>query len=39
MAKRELETMKNQLEVKEKSIANYRLEASKAKRENYELRK
>ena len=39
MAKRDIETLKNQLEVKEKSVANYRLEASKLKTENYDLKR
>ena len=39
MAKRDLETMKNQINMKEKSVANYRLEASKLRKENTELKK
>ena len=39
MAKRELETLKNQLDVKDKSVANYRKEADKYRKENIELKR
>ena len=39
MAKRDIETLKNQLEVKEKSVANYRSEATKLRKENYDLKR
>ena len=39
MAKRDIETLKKQLEVKDKSVANYRLDASKLRKENQDLKK
>jgi len=39
MAKRDIETLKNQLEVKDKSVANYRNEATKLRKENADLKK
>jgi len=39
MAKRDVETMKKQLEVKEKSVANYRGEATKLRKDNFELKR
>ena len=39
MAKRDIETLKNQLTVKDKSVANYRAEATKMRKENFELKK
>ena len=36
IARKEIETLKNQLIVKERSVANYRLEAQKLRRENIE---
>ena len=39
MAKRDLETMKNQLQMKDKIVANNRLEASKLRKENVDLKK
>jgi len=39
MAKRDMETLKNQLEVKEKSVANYRNETAKLRKENIELKR
>ena len=39
MAKREIETLKNQLEVKEKSVANYRAETTKLRKENADLKR
>ena len=38
-AKLEIETMKNQINMKEKSVANSRLEVSKLRQENIELKK
>lgn len=37
--KRDNETLKNQLEVKEKSVANYRSECTKMRKENYDLKR
>ena len=39
MAKRDNETLKNQLEVKEKSVANYRQECTKLRKDNYDLKR
>lgn len=39
MAKRDIETLKKQLEVKEKSVANYRGEATKLRKDNYDLKR
>ena len=39
MAKLDIETMKKQLEVKEKSVANYRTEATKLRKDNYDLKR
>ena len=39
MAKRDLETMKNQLNMKDKVVANNRLEATKLRKENVEIKK
>ena len=36
MAQREIETLKNQLIVKDKSVANYRLQASQYKKETFD---
>ena len=38
MAKRDIETLKNQLDVKDKSVANYRAEATKLRKDNYDLK-
>lgn len=34
MAKRDIQTLKKQLEIKDKSVANYRTEAFKLRKEN-----
>ena len=39
MAKRDIETLKNQMLVKEKSVANYKSEAAKIRKENLDLKK
>ena len=39
MAKRDIETLKKQLEVKEKSVANYRGDATKLRKDNYDLKR
>ena len=39
MAKRDILTLKNQLDVRDKSVANYRNEAFKLRKENEELKK
>ena len=39
MAKRDIETLKKQLEVKEKSVANYRTEATKLRKDNVDLKR
>ena len=39
MAKRDILTLKNQLEIKEKSVANYRNEAFKLRKENQDLKR
>ena len=39
MAKRDIETLKNQMIVKDKSVANYRSEATKFRKENFDLKK
>ena len=39
MAKRDIETLKNQMLVKEKSVANYKAEATKIRKENLDLKK
>lgn len=39
MMKRDNETLKNQLEVKEKSVANYRSECTKMRKDNYDLKR
>ncbi len=39
MAKRDIETLKNQLDVREKSVTNYRNEAQKYRKENIELKR
>ena len=39
MAKRDLETMRNQSYMKDKIVANNRLEATKLRKENVELKK
>lgn len=39
MAKRDIETLKNQLEVKEKSVANYRNEKAQLLKENADLKR
>ncbi len=38
-AKLDIATLKNQLEVKEKSVANYRQESNKLKKENTDLKR
>ena len=38
-AKRDIETLKKQLEVKEKSVVNYRADTTKLRRENFELKR
>ena len=38
-AKRDIETLRIQLQVKDKSVANYRAEATKMRKENFELKK
>jgi len=39
MAKRDIETLKNQLIVKDKSVANYRSETTRMRKENIDLKK
>ena len=39
MAKRDIETLKKQLEVKEKSVTNYRTEATKLRKDNVDLKR
>ena len=38
-AKRDIETLKIQLEVKDKSVCNYRAEATRLRRDNIDLKK
>ena len=38
-AKRDIEILKKQLEVKEKSVANYRADTTKLRRDNFELKR
>ena len=38
MAKQDIQTLKKQLEIKDKSVANYRNEAFKLRKENQQLK-